>query len=109
MSGLSRPVYLWSNMPDELRVDEDRTRNQFHIVGNIHDLMTKTLKQSENYIQQLIAQALRNLILTHYADLQKQVDAAIFSPETRKVIENLIQEKIKLEIDQHIKDMFGRE
>lgn len=101
-------MYFWSNMPDELRVEEDIKRHQFHIVGNIHDLMSKTLKQSENYIHQLIAQALKQLVLTHYADLQKQIDAAIFSPETRKVIENLIQEKIKLEIDQHIKDMFGR-
>ena len=65
--------------------------------------------QIKRMFAELITKAAKTAIMEKYVDIQKIIDEIIFSPEIRKEIEKIIIERVHGEIDQHIKDMFGKE
>lgn len=73
------------------------------------DIHARTEKQATIYLHELIKRALDTVVMQQYENLQRVVDQVIFSQDTKKLIEEMIREKISKELDQQINDMFGKD
>ncbi len=92
----------------ELNGYENPQHDQIHIVINKIDLMSLTAKQCETYLNEVIAKALREIVATKHADIEREVDKFIFSSDTRHAIEQLVIQKVNEALNQFIKDLFPR-
>ncbi len=85
----------------------------FDTTVKIEFAVNRFIEMNEQQIKRLLAEAItracKMAVMEKFGDVQKLVDETIFSPETRKEIERIISERVREEVNQHIKDMFGNE
>lgn len=98
-------------MEDETKINthinpRNQTANIEIVLRDLYSLSSK--KQIEEYLNQLIANTLKLMIMKEHNTLQDIVYEIINSYETRELVRSEIKAQMQVAVDRHIKDMFGK-
>jgi len=94
-------------MEPEIKVQTsiDNRTQLYKIDIALHDLVSH--QRVKQYLGEMLAEVIKTALMEHYGDIQKIVDEVVFSPETRKLVEDSIRNEVAKLANQAIQDMFG--
>lgn len=93
----------------EIRTESNPHRNTMTIEVTVASLMSKTQKEADLYLRELIAQTLKMILDSRHSEIQKIVDEIFYSEVTKEYIVTEIRSRISAEIGLAVKDLFGEE